>query len=560
MDGGKTILFLMRNLYYLRNFEAPLRALAARGHRIVVLADPAKTIPREVAEQADRLAQDFPGRIVFGGSHGRRDFRRAMATEIQCARDILHYHHRRYVAAPKLRDRATAKAPPLARAVFHKARYADPARNARADHWLARLDRALPPDDAIAARLREIRPDLVVVTPLIDFRTTQIDWVRAAHHLGVPTVLAVASWDNLTSKSRIQAMPHRVLVWNGAQKREAIELHSVPEDSIVVTGAQLYDQWFERSPSCGRAAFCSAFGFDPERPIVLYVGSSHTIARDEPIFVRRWLTALRACAHKELAAANVLIRPHPMNQGVYRTLDVDDLGRAAVHPRQGGFPVTESTRRDYFDALHHAAALVGVNTSALVEASILGKTCFTVRDPSYRGTQEGTLHFHHLVAGGIVRQADDFEAHFADLSAGISLPESGEAEKRAFVADFIRPHGLDEPATPRFVAAIEEALALRCEQKPVPVRHSAGRVIFDGASLAVLAYATAYRAGEYLGYLARGPGKAVLDAVRASLRRLPTNTDAIAKRSTGKLPRASRDDAQAKALASQERIKPQAGR
>ncbi len=126
-------------------------------------------------------------------------------------------------------------------------------------------------------------------------------------------MLAVASWDNLTNKGRIQALPDRVIVWNGVQKREAIELHNVPEDRIVVTGAQLYDDWFERQPSRDRMTFCEDFSFFADRPIILYVGSSSSIAKDEPSFVRRWLEALRSAPDTKLRRSNVLIRPHPMN-------------------------------------------------------------------------------------------------------------------------------------------------------------------------------------------------------------------------------------------------------
>ena len=50
----------------------------------------------------------------------------------------------------------------------------------------------------------------------------------------------------------------------------------------------------------------------------------------------------------ELAAANVLIRPHPMNFVRYDALDLADLGPVAVAPLHGGLPVTEEARATYF--------------------------------------------------------------------------------------------------------------------------------------------------------------------------------------------------------------------
>ena len=58
--------------------------------------------------------------------------------------------------------------------------------------------------------------------------------------------------------------------------------------SVVVTGAQLFDPWFEREPSTGRDEFLARVGLG-SGPYVLYVGSSRNItrAKHEIAFVRR---------------------------------------------------------------------------------------------------------------------------------------------------------------------------------------------------------------------------------------------------------------------------------
>ncbi len=467
-DAPKTILFLLRNAYYLRNFEAPIRALLDRGHRLVILTDAAKHLPAELARQIASLTAAYPATLSFGDSHGRRDFRRRLADEIHTARDVLRYRTADFAAAASLRRRAIAKATPMARLIYDRDVYADPTRNRLADRRLAAWDASLPADQAISDTLRGIAPDLLVVSPLVDFRSDQIDWVRAAKVLGIPTVLAVASWDNLTNKSRVQIATDRVLVWNETQRREAIELHGIDDQTIVITGAQLYDDWFQRKPSRDREAFCRSLHFDPALPIILYVGSSSAIAANEPAFVRGWLAALRASPDPSLAGANVLIRPHPMNHSGYAALDLAGLGQVTVAPRHGGLPVTEESRADYYDALFHAALLVGLNTSALVEAAILGKPCFTVTASEHRAGQQETLHYRYLTAR-ILHEAPDLDSHFTQLSQALRNDAFGRGGAAAFVADFIRPHGLNEAATPIFVAAIEEALRLTPAAPPPSV-------------------------------------------------------------------------------------------
>src|SRR5690606_25851222 len=105
---------------------------------------------------------------------------------------------------------------------------------------------------------------------------------------------AVASWDNLTNKGLIQIRPDRVLLWNAVQEREAVIMHNIPPASIHKTGAQLYDHWFEMSPSVDYAAFCfRAGGLDPTKPTILYLCSSSFVCPDEVSFVEEWLGQLR---------------------------------------------------------------------------------------------------------------------------------------------------------------------------------------------------------------------------------------------------------------------------
>ena len=85
------------------------------------------------------------------------------------------------------------------------------------------------------------------------WRLPQIDHLRAARALGRRTGVCVFSWDHLSSKALLRSVPDRVLLWNETQKQEAMRWHGMPADRIVVTGAQCYDQWFDRTPSRDRA-------------------------------------------------------------------------------------------------------------------------------------------------------------------------------------------------------------------------------------------------------------------------------------------------------------------
>ena len=220
---------------------------------------------------------------------------------------------------------------------------------------LVAAERLVPSPANIEDAIRALSPDAVVVTPLIARGPSglrQTDTVKAAQALGIPVGLAVASWDHLTTKGVIKVVPDGVFVWNETQRREAAEMHGVPVSRVVVTGAQLSDSWFERSPTTQRAAFIRAHGLDSGSPLVLFVGSSPNIAPpdDEIAFVRRWLEALRASFDSSLRGIGVLVRPHPGNIAEWAKVDLSALG-AAVAPRERpGIPMEPADEALYFEA------------------------------------------------------------------------------------------------------------------------------------------------------------------------------------------------------------------
>lgn len=457
------ILFVLRHFMYLRNYETTLRGLAARGHHIVLgYEETHEKVTEDVAELAATLARELPN-FELRQMPARRDLWTELAHQVRALRNYLRYLTPRLRHAAKCARRAEAYLYPPFRRIGRLPQ-------ARRERLAVRLSRrlywaelALPLDGVLLREVRDIAPDLIAVTPLIDLNSMQAEYLKIGRRLGVPTLHCVASWDNLTNKGVVPLDPDRMLVWNEAQRREAVELHGVAPERVEITGAQLFDPWFERQASRDRAAFCAHVGLDPERPYLLYTCSSVFIARYESLFLKRWLAALRAADDPRLKSIGVLIRPHPGSAKFASQWDVAEIREAenvAVYPRLGGYPVNESARADYFDSLHHAAAVVGINTSAMLEAGILGKRCYTVLDAEVAESQEGMVHFAHLTRDGFLVTAEGFEAHLAQLAASLEpTPEEATAVSR-FVGEFLRPQGLDRPATPITVAAVESAAAL----------------------------------------------------------------------------------------------------
>jgi putative sugar O-methyltransferase len=452
------VLFFMRSSVYVRNFESTLRLLAERGHEVHVVADmhpyfdPANLIGQLSAKYPGIMHSEAPDRPVNGWS--------LLGVELRRALDYLRYLEIDYGDAPKLRRRALKTAPAFLTRVLEQ-RFVNTTAGRR---LLARLirwcDRALPRDGAVDAFIREHQPDLVLVTPLVEPGSPQSDFVRSARAQGIRTGLCVYSWDNLTNKGLIHDSLDVVTVWNEPMKQEAVGLHRVPAERVAVTGAVAYDHWFTWTPRAARDAFCAHVGLDARRPYILYLCSSRFIAPDEAPFVRRWVEDLRARS-ATLRDAGILVRLHPQNVKKWHEADVNDLENVVIWPRGGQNPVDDDSRADYYDSMYHSAAVVGVNTSAQIESAIVGRGVYTLLAPEFRETQEGTLHFRHLreVSEGLLQVASTIEEHVAQLEDGLRYPEANAGKCRRFVEAFVRPHGIEEAATPRLVAALEETAA-----------------------------------------------------------------------------------------------------
>jgi hypothetical protein len=462
------IFFSMRHLGSLRVYEPVIRELAARGHHLHLALGRAEALGWTTA--LENLLRDHPTITCSWVSASPAVFWAELAKTIRLWADYFRYFESEYAPFPKLKARAAEKVPPRLLRLAERPVFQKRENRLRLLRALRAMERALPPVPEIEKELREQQPDLVLVTPLVYLGSAQFEVLRTALELGCRTAFCVGSWDHLSSKALVRDMPHRVLVWNETQRDEAVKLHGVPPDRVIVTGAQCYDEWFDRRPRRTREEFCARVGLPPGRPFILYVCSA--LFWGSPIeaeFVQRWLAALRSSDDATLREAAVLIRPHPARMDEWRTVDLSRFPDVALY---GSNPVDVSSKHDYFDSLYYSSAIVGLNTSAFLEGAIVGRPIHTLLLPEFHDNQEGVLHFHYLfnVGGGVLQAARGFPEHHQQLAA--SIREEREPAGRGFVRAFIRPHGLSRAATPLFVEAVEDILNMPAPApQPTPFRY-----------------------------------------------------------------------------------------
>lgn len=485
------ILFFMARPGHIRNYDSTLRLLAERGHTIHLAfssSRPKQNEPPDIV-QAETLARDCP-EVTYDDAPGRKrgDGWSGLVGQIRLWGDFARFLHPRYREAPLLRDRArrrlergirSSHSGPVASALVGLSRLLSRHQSrivaAAIGSFCRRAAQAVPPSDVVTKYVRRHRPDVVLVTPAVEIGSAQAEYFKAAHSLEIPTGFCVASWDNLTNKGILRIVPDAVFVWNDIQRREAVELHHIPSERVVITGAPRFDEWFTRRPSRSDRELKQAAGLDPDHPYVLYLCSSPFIAPDEVTFVSSWLRAVRASEHSIVRMVGVLIRPHPQNAAQWSDVDLEAFGNVTIWPRAAAQVTDDESKADFFDSIAHAAAVVGINTTALIEAAILGKRAYTVTAEDFSGTQQGTLHYHYLreEQGGFLHEAASVDESLAQMQALFDEGTEGLERTRRFVRDFVRPYGLDTPATPALAIAIEE-LAESAPSHPRPSVVSAG--------------------------------------------------------------------------------------
>jgi hypothetical protein len=449
------ILFAALHNGYYRNIDSVVEELARRGHAIHLGAerDDSAFGGQPIV---DRLTAAYAN-VTSGRTAVRDSDSLFLPAKIRFAIDYLRYLEPAYSSSSTLSVRARERTPTGMLRLSQSPLLAWPSMRHLVSHALDAADRAVPASPDIERYLDLQRPDLMVITPLVGLvASSQVDLLRSARRRGIATTVMVWSWDHLSSKAVIRDVPDALLVWNDVQKREAMQMHRVPEARIVVTGAQCYDRWFGRLPTRSRAEFARHAGLPDERPYVLWTCSALLPGTPpEPGIFLRWASQLRRSNDPRVRDVHILLRPHPSRRGDWSGDEWRAVGNVVLF---GDPPIDDHGREDYFESLYYSSAVVGITTSAFLEAAVVGRPVMSFYAEDLVPEHEASLHFQYLVDGehGLLTMARDLEEHERQLATVLAGPPPEMLRRQhGFVHDFVRPHGMDVPATSVVADALE---------------------------------------------------------------------------------------------------------
>ena len=230
---------------------------------------------------------------------------------------------------------------------------------------------------------RRHRPDLVVGTRVITMsgprtpssaRYLDRHLLMSAARRGIPTMVLVSSWDNLTTSGFFLVAVDRITVWNAIMREQAVTIHGLHPDRVVITGAPQHDVLARAEPYRPRVAFLRELGLDQQRRLVVYTTGTEGIIPDEP----RVLEVICRALERELADVQLLVRLHQLDRRE-RYAVLSDNPRV-VFDQAGRAPIGDYHDRDFdraeherlADTLRHADVVVNAASSISIDAAAVG--------------------------------------------------------------------------------------------------------------------------------------------------------------------------------------------
>lgn len=451
------VLFVLDNYSKYFSIDDVVRTLYQRGHDISIIMgmDEKKDVPDDAIQKAKA---DLPNMQIEPLL--KRRFLRKFARDI---RELLNYAH--ILNNEEARQWDAAKWGRFFRPYFWHMITSDTGKRKVKDRTVQKtlrsIEQKIPTESRIKKHIKCHKPDLIIALPLVNANSRENEYIQASLELGIPCVYSMYSWDNIESKGTFQSRPNYNIVWNKPLADELTRVHDIPSDKIFITGAPRFDRLLDEKGEyiLPREEFCKMAGIDRNKKYLLYVCSTFLVnsefkkALNEDNLVLDIATAFQK--NPRTRAVDVLIRPHPNNTGIVKTLLEKQPHNISIYPKHGEFPDTEQKRMMFYNSIYHSVAVVGVNTTAFLEVSALDKPCVTIITENFGKTQQ-LPHFHHLTDADFLETANGTE-ELADIIAKIlDGVDSRSDQRHAFVENFLRPVEPNKSASEAYADLVEK--------------------------------------------------------------------------------------------------------
>ena len=250
--------------------------------------------------------------------------------------------------------------------------------------------------DIVAERLlRHNNVDLVFATH--GYAQEEMSILLAARKMGIPVVMMIHSWDNITSKSGLKQMTSsevgrllpvrlvdRFIVWNEIMADELRDMYGVSWGRIFISGIPQFDSYMGVEKLVSREEFFKKLGMDPDKKVLFLLATAPSLVHDQTVVVKTIIDVMRSGALAK--SSQVLIRFHPRTDmrdwiDLFKGPDVffqqPSVAFGAL-PVKSGWTKEGPASNELGEALAHSDIVInGMSTSAL-DAAVFDKPiiCF----------------------------------------------------------------------------------------------------------------------------------------------------------------------------------------
>lgn len=330
------------------------------------------------------------------------------------------------------------------------------------------LDRRFGSRGGFGPLFERYRPQAVFVTDLV--HETDLECLRAAHDRGILTIGMSRSWDNLTGKGLIRALPEMLVVQNEILKRELEAYHGAPHERIRIIGIPHYDRYVGYRPG-SREEFFRSVGLDASKRLLLFapIGDRHI---RKNVTDRAVLDMLVRARESGLLPQDiqVLVRlppTIPVSLGDFRPpswMKIEQPGRQIAGGSLKESELGAEDDRHLIESLIWSELLITGPSTIAIDAAVLDKPIILIAFDNGGMGYWGSIrcwydydHFRTIVESGGTRWAPDESMCIKAVRSYLDHPEADREARARIVREQL--WRTDGGSTARLAGTIVQAIA-----------------------------------------------------------------------------------------------------
>ncbi len=303
------------------------------------------------------------------------------------------------------------------------------------------LDYQLVRESWYAPYFEKYKPDVIFAPHIIS--KVERSLLRQAKRRGVRTVGMINSWDNITlGKYPFRLLSDKLIVHNELIKNEAVKyLHYHPEN-IFIAGMPHFDHYVTNA-RIGREEFCTRFGIDPRKRIVLFTSISSALNPTEWQVLSMLTAAIEdGRLPKDLI---LLVRHHPVSNMLVGDLKpsphlIFDNSKTLFERGKTYSEILRSDMEHLANSLYHAELIITTASTTSIDAAAFDKPSVNLafdgweKPPFHRSVRRfyepSHDHYQAIVKSGgvrIVYSFDDLVKNIVAYLADSSRDREGRA-------------------------------------------------------------------------------------------------------------------------------------